>query len=145
MLVELPQDSSAYPFTTELEIRMSDTSGGIHLGNHQVVCYMNEAVVRLYQAMGFKGPLIGSVSYIQRDMAIAYYSEGSLGDIVEIGVAVEKFEDTRYTLIFRLHNKTTGREVAHIRALFVSFDYKERKKAAVPKEMIEAYEKLSAK
>ena len=143
MLVELPTDNNAYPFSTELEVRMSDTAGGVHLGNHVIVQYMNESMMKLYQAMGFRGPLINDVSFIQRDMAICYRSEANYGDIVQVFVAIEEFEEKQYKMIFRLYNPKKQREIAHIRGLFASFNYKERKMVEVPSELREAYAKLS--
>ena len=142
MLVELPTDDNAYPFSTELEVRMSDTAGGIHLGNHVMVQYMNESMMKLYAAMGFRGPLIGDVSFIQRDMAICYRSEAGYGDVVQIFVAIEAFEEKQYHMIFRLYNPKKQREIAHIKALFASFNYKERKMVEVPQELKDAYQKL---
>ena len=145
MLVELPTEAEAYPFSTKLEVRINDCSGGIHLGNHVMVSYMNEAMIKLYQALGFQGPMIGSTSFIQRDMAITYRSEANYGDVVDIYVAIEAFEESQYTMIYRLYNPRNEREIAHIRGVFASFDYKERKKVAVPQELRDAYQALCDK
>ncbi len=144
MPVEHPTHSKAYPFSTEIEVRLSDMAGGFHLGNHMIVSYVNEAMARLFKAMGFDGLQINDISYINRELEISYRSEGSYADRIEIDVAIESFEERQYTLIYRLYNRETKRELAHVRGLYASFDYQQCKMVLVPPELIEAYRILVA-
>ena len=143
MLVKLPTEDTAYPFSVEVEVRLIDTSGGTHLGNHVMVNYMNEAMIKLYQAMGFPLPVINGISFIQRELSISFLTSASYGDRIQVCAAIESFEESQYTKIFRLYNLNSKREVAHIRALFVSFDYKEGKMVSVPEKLKEAYGALT--
>jgi len=144
MAVELPTHSKVYPFSTEVEVRLDDLSGGFHLGNHMIVNYVNEAMARLFKAMGLDGLQINDISLINRELAISYRSEGNYADRIEIDVAIESFEERQYTLIYRLYNRETKRELAHVRGLYASFDYQQRKMVPVPTELVEGYRALTS-
>lgn len=124
-------------FETEIPIRVSDLNYGGHLGHDAVLSIMQEARVLFYRHLGFKDEVSfqDQVGQIIADVAIQYKSEGFLGDILNIKIAVDDITRYGFDMLYLISNKETGKEVARGKTGIVCFDYETRKIALIPDQL----------
>lgn len=121
-------------FSTELTVRVNDLNYGAHVGNDSILTLMQEARIVFYRELGFKDEISfdGTVGQIIADAVVVYKSEAFLGDVLEIKIAVQDFSKYGFDMVYVIHNKVSGKEVARGKTGIVCFDYSKRKVAAVP-------------
>jgi YbgC/YbaW family acyl-CoA thioester hydrolase len=135
--IDLPKQFS---FSCELPVRVSDLNYGGHVGNDSILTLMQEARVLYYRHLGFNSEisLQGTIGQIIADAAVVYKAESFLGDVLVIEIAATDFNKYGYDLVYRLTNKTSGKEVARAKTGIVCFDYEKRKMAGVPERLRKA-------
>ena len=131
-------------FSTELPVRIADINYGGHVGNDSILTIMQEARVIFYRTLGFKDEMNfeGTVGQIIADAAVQYKSESFIGDVLVVELAVADFNKYGFDMLYRISNKSTGKEVARGKTGIVCFDYAKKKVASVPESLIQ---KLNAK
>jgi acyl-CoA thioester hydrolase len=131
IVIDLP---SAFVFTTEIGVRVTDLNYGNHVGNDSILGLMHEARIQYYRSLGLKNELNfeGAVGQVISDAAIVYKSEAFLGDILVCQIAAADFNKYGFDLFYLMTNKVTGKEVARGKTGIVCFDYDKRKVASVP-------------
>ncbi len=127
-----------FPFSTELQVRVSDINYGGHLGNDAVLTLAQEARVRFLNHHGFTEHDVGGVGIIMTDAVVVYKSEAFYGDILTIEVTVDSLESVGCDFLYRLTKKESAKEVARVKTGIAFFDYASRKVVEVPLRFKEA-------
>ena len=127
--LDLPAE---FPFTTELRVRITDVNYGGHMGNDALLGLLHEARVRFLNHYGLSELDIFGVGLIMADSVIVYKSEAFPGETLDIAVAVTDFNRYGCDVVYRVSEKSSGREVARAKTGIVFFDYRERRKTPVP-------------
>lgn len=127
--IKLPEK---FPFSFDIEVRMSDVNAGSHLGNHNLVSMMNEAHLQFMKHIGFPEILVDGKAFINVDLSVIYKSESFYGDELQIEVAADDFNKFGCDIVCRVTNKTHDRLAAVAKMGMIFFDYETRKIAEVP-------------
>lgn len=127
--IDIPEK---HHFKTEMIIRVTDLNYGNHLANDKLLAYAHEARCRFLNSLGYSEFDIEGTSIIQSDAAVVYYSEGHLGDQVEILLTVTEVGSSAFDLIYDMHNKTTGKRLAVVKTAIVCYDYDAGKVNRIP-------------
>lgn len=124
-------------YEAEIPVRVSDLNYGGHLGHDAVLSIMQEARVLFYRHLGFKDEVRfqDQVGQIIADVAIQYKSEGFLGDMLLIQIAVDNLTRYGFDMLYLITNKATGKEVARGKTGIVCFNYETRKIALIPDQL----------
>lgn len=131
--LKLPTDFS---FSTELQVRITDVNYAGHMGNDIVVSLMHEARYRFMAHHGFEELNVEGLGVIIADNVILYKSEAFAGEILMIDVAVTDFNKYGCDFVYRMTEKTSGREVARAKTGIVFFDYQTRAVQKVPQSFL---------
>jgi acyl-CoA thioesterase FadM len=126
-------DLGSYPFSTELEVRVSDLNYGAHLGHDAIVAMAHEARVRFFRNLGVSELDLGDgkTGVIAVDLAVSYKGEAFLNDILEFGIKPVEVGRGSFRLAYRART-TDGRIVALLEIGLAAFDYKASKPGALP-------------
>lgn len=132
---------TSFPFKTDITVRVTDLNYGNHLANDAIVSFLHVARIHFLDSMNLTELNIGdNASLIQGDLAVVYGSEGFLGDVIEVSIAVEEISNSSFDMYYLLHNRTQGKELARAKTRMVCFDYEERKVKRVPDSFRERFE-----
>ena len=123
---------ASFPFTTELRVRITDVNYGGHMGNDSLLGLLHEARVRFLEHYALKELDIFGLGIIMADSVIVYKSEAFPGEKLEIAVAVTDFNKHGCDFVYRVTEKSSGREVARAKTGIVFFDYSRRAVQNVP-------------
>lgn len=121
------QQPDSYAFATEIDIRITDTNYGGHMGNDSLLSMIHEARVRFLTSMGFSELDVGGLGIIMTDSAIQYRSEAFQGERLVFEVMADDLNKYGCDIVYRVTDKATGREVALAKTGIVFFDYQQRK------------------
>lgn len=134
--IDLP---SSFHFTTEIPLRITDMNYSNHLGNDALLGVMQEGRVQMLAARGWGELDIAGKGIIMADCVVLFKSEGFYGDVLVVDIAVTEMESRSFTLLYRLMNRKSGKEVARARTGMIFFDYRARKPVTMPKEFADAF------
>lgn len=129
--LELP---ATFPFSTEIDVRITDVNYGGHLGNDAVLSLLHEARVRFLGSLGYSELDIGGASIIMTDAVIVYRAESFQGDTLRIEVAASDMQASTCDITYRVANAATGVEVARAKTGIAFFDYRQKKVVPMPEE-----------
>ena len=127
--LDLPEQ---FPFSTELRVRITDVNYGGHMGNDALLGLLHEARVQFLAHYGLSELDICGAGIIMADSVIVYKSEAFPGERLELAVTVADFNRYGCDFVYRVTEKTTGREVARAKTGIVFFDYQQRAIQKVP-------------
>jgi len=127
--LDLPE---RFPFSTELQVRITDVNYGGHMGNDALLGLLHEARVQFLAHYGLSELDICGAGIIMADSVIVYKSEAFPGECLELAVTVTDFNRYGCDFVYRVTEKTTGREVARAKTGIVFFDYQQRAIQKVP-------------
>lgn len=136
--IEMPEN---YAFTARIQVRLGDIVGGLHLANHILISYLNEAMCLFFRDNGFATLDIEGYSVINADLAIIYNSESMHGDTLKIDVAIDELRRHGCNFYYRVTNERTGLETASAKMAMLFFDYTKRKLGTVPDSFRAVFEK----
>jgi acyl-CoA thioester hydrolase len=136
--IELPEQ---FVFTTEIAVRITDLNYGGHVGNDTILSIAHEARAQYYRSLGFKNELSfeGTVGQIISDAAVVYKAESFFGDILVVEIATNDFNKYGFDMIYRITNKSSGKEVARAKTGIVCFDYDRKKIAPIPTSLLQKF------
>ncbi len=134
--LDLPAE---FPFATELRVRITDVNYGGHMGNDSLLGLLHEARVRFLAHYGLSELDIGGAGLIMTDSVIVYKSEGFPGETLVIAVTVADFNKYGCDFVYRVTEKTSGREVARAKTGIVFFDYPQRTVQKVPQRFLDLF------
>lgn len=127
--IELPEQ---FIFSTELPVLIGYINYGGHLDNGAVIDIVSEARMRFFKHLGFSEGNIDGVGIIVADAAIQYKSEAFHGEVLIVDYNVRDFSRVGCDLVYRITEKTSGREVARGKTGIVFFNYSQRETVSVP-------------
>lgn len=127
--IDLPNN---YLFSTEIKVRIGDVNYGGHVGNDAILSIAHDARLGFLNHFGYSELEVEGASLIMADSAIIYKSESFFGDTLLVEVGVNDIHKLGFDLVYRLSNKETGKDIAHIKTGMICFDYKARKIQALP-------------
>ncbi|MBZ4193103.1 MAG: thioesterase family protein [Candidatus Contendobacter sp.] len=128
-----------FPFSTELRIRITDVNYGGHMGNDALLGLLHEARVRFLAHYGLSELDIYGAGIIMADSVIVYKSEAFPGELLELAVTVTDFNKYGCDFVYRVTEKTSGREVARAKTGIVFFDYQQRAIQKVPRPFLDLF------
>lgn len=127
--LEMP---AAYPFKTELTVRITDINYGGHLGNSDVLALLHEARVRYLKSYGYSEINVEGYGTIMLDSVIVYKNQAFAGDLLQIEVAAGDFSRIGCDIFYRMTSKETGAEIALAKTGIAVFDYQNQKRVSPP-------------
>lgn len=133
--IDLPE---SFVFSTELAIYVGHINYGNHLDNAALIGLVSEARMRFFASLGFSEADIEGVGIIVADAAVQYKSEAFHGEILVFDYAARDFSRVGCDLVYRVREKTSGRDIAFGKTGIVFFDYAKRETAPVPAAFITA-------
>jgi acyl-CoA thioester hydrolase len=136
--LELPE---TFLFCTDMEVRIGDINFAGHLSNDAVLVLLHEARIRFLAGYGLTEMDIFGFSTILADVAIVFRSEAFQGEVLRIEVSVTDFNKYGCDYVYRISEKTTGREVARAKTGIVFFDYQRRSIERLPQQFQALFEK----
>ena len=86
--LDLPE---RFPFSTELQVRITDVNYGGHMGNDALLGLLHEARVQFLAHYGLSELDICGAGIIMADSVIVYKSEAFPGEWLEMAVTVADF------------------------------------------------------
>ena len=123
---------SHFGFATEMQIYISHVNQGGHLDNAQLLSLVSEARVRFFQSLGYPEADVGGLSIVVGDIVAQYQSEGFHGETMCVEMTPSDFNRYGFDLVFRMTEKTGGREVARGKIGIVFIGKADRKVASIP-------------
>lgn len=128
-----------FPFSTEIQVRVSDLNYGNHLSNDVYLSFMQEARMRFLAHLGYSELNLAGVSVIMGDSAIVYKQECFYGDNLRIEVTAADFGVRSFDLYYRFTKTEDNSLVCEAKTGMVCFDYTARKTVAIPAEFLSAF------
>jgi acyl-CoA thioesterase FadM len=122
----------ALPFSTDFRVRIADINYGQHLGHPELLALVHEARVRFLAHYGFSEMDVEGVGIMMIDSAIVLKAETLHGVALQVDVGVTDLYRCGCDVVYRVTDKGTGKEVAHVKTGIVFFDYEQRKLMPVP-------------
>ncbi|SHM04395.1 Acyl-CoA thioesterase FadM [Chitinophaga jiangningensis] len=133
--IDLP---AAFPFSTQIPVRIQDVNYGGHVGNDAILSIMHESRLQYLQSIGYKElDLVTNTGLIMADVAIAYKGEAFHGDVLVVEVAAGEFSTFGFELFYRITTSRADKThtIAEGKTGMVCFDYNTRKVARLSPEM----------
>jgi acyl-CoA thioesterase FadM len=131
--LEMP---SAYPFKTELTVRITDINYGGHLGNADVLALMHEARVRFLKSFGYSEIKVEGFGTIMLDSVVIYKAQAFAGDVLQIEVTAGDFSRLGCDIFYRITKKEGGAEVVLAKTGIAVFDYANQKRVSPPEAFV---------
>ena len=129
IVVDLPD---RFVFAAELAVYIGHINYGHHLDNAAVLALVSEARVRFFRSLGYTELDVEGVGIIVADAAVQYRSEAYHGEILVFELAATDFNKYGCDIVWKITEKTAGREVARGKTGILFFDYGAKRKASVP-------------
>ena len=132
--IELP---SAFGFTVNIPVRITDLNYGGHVGNDTILTIIHEARMQFLQQYGYTEMKFGGVGMIMSDAMIEFKSELFYGDTVKASVAIAAISKVSFDLYYKLEKENNGKTilVAAAKTGMVCYDYDAGKIAAFPADV----------
>lgn len=128
--INLPEH---FPFSTRLQIRVTDLNYGGHVGNDTVLSILQEARQQFLQSRGYSELQVAEFGLIMADAMVEYKKEMNHLDQIKIDIAAIDFDKMGFDLYYRVVIERNGEEILAVRAKtgMMLFDYTTRKKASM--------------
>jgi len=134
--IELP---AHFPFSTELEVRVSDLNYGNHVGNDQVLSLIHEARRRYIRSLGADEIGADGMGFVIADAAVVYRAQAFYGDRLMVEVAAGEFQSRSCAFFYRVSKG--GTVVAEARTGVVCFDFKAQKAVSFPPALLQGMQR----
>jgi len=133
--INLPEH---FPFSTRLQIRVTDLNYGGHVGNDTVLSILQEARQQFLQSRGYTELQVEGFGLIMADAMVEYKKEMNHLDQLKIDIAAKDFDKMGFDLYYRVVIEKNGEEILAVRAKtgMMLFDYTTRKKASMTDTII---------
>jgi acyl-CoA thioester hydrolase len=127
-----------FSFSTEIPVRITDLNYGGHVGNDSVLSLIHELRVQFLRHHGYQELDMAGVGLIMADVTIEFKTELFYGEPLRGSIAAAEFSRVGFDLYYKLEKPAGERwvSVSFARTGMVCYDYKAKKIAAVPKEVI---------
>lgn len=127
--IELPEH---FAYSTEITLYLSHMNFAGHLDNALLLSVVSEARARFFQSLGYSEVNIEGVGIVVADAAVQYKSEAFHGEVMVVELRASDFASKGCDLLWRMHEKSSQREVARGKTGIVFFDYATRRVTGVP-------------
>ncbi|HEY3643984.1 MAG TPA: thioesterase family protein [Gammaproteobacteria bacterium] len=134
--IELP---GRFPFSTELEVRVTDLNYGNHVGNDQVLGLIHEARRRYIRSLGADEIGADGVGFVIADAAVIYRAQAFYADRLTVEVAAGEFQSRSCTFFYRVSKGDNA--VATARTGVVCFDFKAQKAVSFPPALLQGMQR----
>jgi acyl-CoA thioester hydrolase len=124
-----------FPFSTEIDVRVTDLNYGRHLGNDAMLSLIHEARVQFLRANGLEELNIEGACLIMVDVAIVYRAEAFAGDRLRFSVAAGEVSRVGCDIFYRVVRLSDDRLVAEAKTGVVFLDCATRKVVRLPASM----------
>ena len=121
-----------FGFATEVQVYISHVNQGGHLDNAQLLSLVSEARVRFFRSLGYAEADVAGLSTVVGDVLAQYKSEAFHGETLRIQMTPQDFNRYGFDLVFRMTEKSQGREVARGKTGIVFIDRAQRRPAPIP-------------
>lgn len=126
-----------FPFSTELEVRVSDLNYGNHLGNDNVLSFIHEARRRFLESLGLEEiGVADGLDFVIADAAVIYRSQAFYGDRLRIQVAAGDFGSRGCDFYYRISHVDDSRVLAEAKTGTVYFDFSAQKTISFPADVL---------
>lgn len=124
-------------FIANIPVRIGDINYGNHVGNDAILSILHESRMQFLAAHGWTELSLAGAALIMADVMIAYKAEGFYGDVFRVELFVQDMGAFSFDLMYRITTtrKNTSIDIAHAKTGMVCFDYLERKKCRIPREL----------
>lgn len=129
-------------FTTSLTIYINDLVGGLHVGNHTLISYLNETQMRFLTALGFPTLIVDGAITFNNEIAVQYQREARYGDVLTVQAHIDPLEDRQYRILYHMQNQH-GKTVLKAQMGMVFVDQSTGRRCDVPQTFRDAWMKLS--
>ncbi|WP_312300465.1 acyl-CoA thioesterase [Diaphorobacter nitroreducens] len=126
-----------FGFSTELQIYISHVNQGGHLDNAQLLSLVSEARVRFFKSLGYPEADVAGLSTVVGDIVAQYKSEAFHGETLRVEMTPQDFNSYGFDLVFRMTEKSQGREIARGKTGIVFIDRVARKPAPIPESVLQ--------
>jgi|SRR6476469_4778214 len=127
----------AFPFATNITVRITDINYGAHLGNDALLGMLHEARIHFLKHLGLAAgdyDPATRLGMIMVDVAIEYKGEGFHGDVLTFQMAATDASKYGFDVVYWVHNQA-GKEIARAKTGMLCFDYNVRKLRVLPPEL----------
>lgn len=126
----------AFPFATEIPVRITDLNYGGHLGNDALLGLLHEVRVQFLRSLGVEKEFdpVSKLGFIMVDAAVEYKGEAFHGDILRFDVAAADANKYGFDVVYHVHNQA-GKEIARAKTGMLCFDYNGRKLRMLPEKL----------
>ena len=128
-----------------LSIRIGDINYGGHLGNDRILSYCHEIRVNYLANLNMSEKEFLGAGLIMRDSAVLYKGEGFQGDWLSTELYADHFWPYGFSFIHSLKRQSDGWEIARVQTGMIYFDYKERKKIKLTKDIASLFSAIIKK
>ncbi|HEY4109377.1 thioesterase family protein [Puia sp.] len=127
-----------FSFTTEIPVRITDLNYGGHVGNDSVLSLIHELRVQFLRHHGYQELDMAGVGLIMADVTIEFRAELFYGETLRGSIAAAEFSRVGFDLYYKLEKLANDKwvSVSFARTGMVCYDYKAKKIAPVPKEVM---------
>jgi acyl-CoA thioester hydrolase len=134
--IELP---GHFPFSTELEVRVTELNYGNHVGNDQVLGLIHEARRRYLRSLGSDEIAADGTGFVIADAAVVYRAQAFYGDRLRVEVAAGEFQSRSCAFFYKVSKG--GTVVAEARTGVVCFDFKAQKAMSFPPALLQGLQR----
>ena len=130
-------------FSTTLAIYINDLVGGLHVGNHTLVSYLNEVQMRFITALGFPTLIVDNSITFNNEIAVQYQREARYGDVLTVQAHIDLLEDRQYRIVYHMQNQN-GKTVLKAQMGMVFVDQATGRRCDVPASFRTAWHTFAA-
>lgn len=130
-------------FSTTLAIYINDLVGGLHVGNHTLVSYLNEVQMRFITALGFPTLIVDNSITFNNEIAVQYQREARYGDVLTVQAHIDPLEDRQYRIVYHIQNQH-GKTVLKAQMGMVFVDQSTGRRCDVPASFRTAWHTFAA-
>lgn len=124
------------PYSTEIDVRVTDMNYGAHLGNDAMLSLIHEARFRFFRHHGMSEADAGGARLVLADVAIVYRAEAFAGDRLRFEVGIGDQARVACDLCYRVTRCGDARLVAEAKTGLVFLDPTSRRPIAVPPSVL---------
>ena len=123
------------------EVRFRDNDAMGHMNNAVHLTFLEVARAHYWKFL-FGTKDYKDVGFILARAEVDYRSPAYCGETLMVGIRTEKLGDSSFTMRYQIRERDHGRKIADTGTVLVMYDYAERKKASIPKNIREAIQRF---
>lgn len=131
LIIEQP---SKIHFTATIAVRITDLNYGGHVGNDTTLSIIHEARMQFLNHYGYSEMDVDGAGIIMRDSSVIYKAEIFYPQQLKVDVGVTEMGRSGFSLLYRITDANTDKEMARARTTLIFFDYNKRKPTRTPEK-----------